>query len=85
MCKAIRRIVCLVFLFVVVFFVIAVLRGGEPLRWFGKKTEETGKVIRKKSEELADEADRINRTSRELKRDVNEVKKRSQELIKKVK
>jgi nitrogen regulatory protein PII-like uncharacterized protein len=85
MCKLIRRLICLVILFVAGFFVIAILRGGEPIRWFGMKSEETGKVLKKKSEELAEEADMIKKRTEAVKKGAEVAKEKSEKLMEKVK
>ncbi len=73
MFRLIRRLICLLVAGVAAFLVISVLKGGEPFRWFGKKTEEAGRVIHEKSEELAEKADRVHKTKEELKKGVEEI------------
>jgi hypothetical protein len=82
MCKFIKRIVCLVIFGALILFVIAILRGGEPFRWFGKKSEETGKMIQKKSGEMAEEADRLKETGDKIKDEAERVEKTTKEILK---
>ncbi|HHN66081.1 MAG TPA: hypothetical protein ENK09_12025 [Nitrospirae bacterium] len=80
MCKLIRRVICLIVLITALFLVLSVLRGGEPFRWFGHKSEEVGREIREKSEKLAEEADKLKETSKTLKKGAEELKKAKEKI-----
>ncbi|GBE00616.1 MAG TPA: hypothetical protein ENH50_02385 [Nitrospirae bacterium] len=83
MCKFIKRMICLLVLIAVAIGAVAFLEGGDPFRWLGRRSEETGKVIREKSDKLADEADKIKRTTRDVKKEVDVVKRKTEEFLKK--
>jgi len=83
MCKFIKRMICLFVLTAVAIGAVAFLEGGDPFRWLGRRSEETGKVIRKKSDKLADEVDKIKRTTRDVKKEVDVVKRKTEKFLKK--
>ncbi|VAX33206.1 hypothetical protein MNBD_NITROSPIRAE02-867 [hydrothermal vent metagenome] len=80
MFKLIRRIICLAIIAVVTFMVIAILKGGEPFRWFGQKSEEAGQLIQEKSDELAEKADNLQSTKKKLKEQTKKVRKIKKEI-----
>ncbi len=80
MFKLIRRIICLAIIAVAAFVVIAVLKGGEPFKWFGQKSEEAGKLIQEKSNELAEKADELQRTKKKLKEQTSKARNIKKEL-----
>ncbi len=80
MFKLIKRFICLALIAVVAFIVIAVLKGGEPFRWFGQKSQEAGQLIQKKSDELAEKADNIQSTKKKLKEETRKVRKIKKEI-----
>lgn len=49
------------------FYVIAYVSGGENFRWFGQKSESTGKVIKDLSERAAEKADDMKKSDGLLK------------------
>ncbi|VAX31688.1 hypothetical protein MNBD_NITROSPIRAE03-1120 [hydrothermal vent metagenome] len=80
MFKLIKRFICLAIIAVVAFIVIAVLKGGEPFKWVGQKSEEAGKLIQEKSNELAERADEIQKTKEKLKEQTEKVRKIKKEI-----
>ncbi|GBE37151.1 hypothetical protein BMS3Bbin07_01310 [bacterium BMS3Bbin07] len=81
MFKLIRRFICLAIIAVVAFMVIAILKGGEPFRWFGQKSEEAGQLIQEKSDELAEKADNIQSTKQKLKEQTKKARNIKKEII----
>ncbi|MBE0427090.1 MAG: hypothetical protein IBX72_10670 [Nitrospirae bacterium] len=75
MFKFIKRLIVFTAIAVIVFLVLSFWRGGEPFRWFGKKTEKAGEVIKYKSEEIGEEADKIKRTTDGIKETTEKVTK----------
>jgi hypothetical protein len=63
MFKLIGKIGCLSLIIIVGLLYLAINRGGLDFRWFGKKSEEAGKYLKIKSEDFADKADTIHKTS----------------------
>jgi len=59
MIRWIFKIIGLLLLAVIVFFVISFLKGGDPFRWLGHKSEQAAEIVRERSEELGQEADKI--------------------------
>ncbi|MEW6215040.1 MAG: hypothetical protein AB1478_07570 [Nitrospirota bacterium] len=79
MFKLIKRVICILLIVGVVFIALSLWQGGRPFRWFGKKSEKAGEVIKEKSEEIGKEADRIKEKIERIK----DAKKRLTEGIKK--
>ncbi|NOZ24571.1 MAG: hypothetical protein GXO94_00535 [Nitrospirae bacterium] len=80
MFKLIRRLICISVIAVAAFVVIALLKGGEPFKWFGEKSEEAGKLIHEKSDELAEKADELQRTKKKLKEQTEKVREIKKEI-----
>jgi hypothetical protein len=59
MFKLIRRFIGWAIIAAIVFLALALWQGGKPFRWFGRQSEEAGKIVREKSNEMAGEADKI--------------------------
>lgn len=66
MFKLIKRIICILLIVGVVFIAISLWQGGEPFRWFGKKSEKAGEVIKEKSEAISEDADRIKEKTEQI-------------------
>ena len=67
MFKLIRHLIVIVIITAIVFLALSLWQGGEPFRWFGKKSEQAGEVLKKKSEEVGNEADKIKKKSEDVK------------------
>ncbi len=80
MCKLIRKLVCLVILTALIVFIIGLTKGGDPFRWFGRKSEKVGHILKEKSEKLADEADRLKKTGETIKKEAEEIKKTKEKI-----
>ncbi|HEB75937.1 MAG TPA: hypothetical protein ENJ04_06260 [Nitrospirae bacterium] len=80
MFKLIRRAFCIAVIAVAAFVVIALLKGGEPFKWFGERSEEAGKLIQEKSNELAEKADELQRTKKKLEERTKKAREIKKEL-----
>ncbi len=78
MFKLIRRIICLVITLAIIIIALAIWKGGEGFRWFGKKTEQTGKTI----EKFGDTVDEIKEDKEKAKEKAKETLKQLKEKIK---
>jgi len=67
MFKLIKRLIVIVLIAGIVLIAISFWKGGEPFRWFGKKSEKAGEVIKEKSEEIGKEADKIKKKTEKVK------------------
>lgn len=85
MFKLLRRLIFFTVIALIIFFAISLWRGGEPFRWFGKKSEKAGEVIKQKSEEIGQKADRIKKTSEGIKQTTKKVKSSIEKTQEKVK
>lgn len=47
-------------------------KGGDKIRWFGKKTAETGTAIQKKTEAIGQTSDRIKETFDDQTKSINQ-------------
>jgi Sec-independent protein translocase protein TatA len=63
----IRKLIFWPIILVILILAILLWSGGDKLRWFGQKTEETGKTIREKAEDL----DRLKKGIEQKKETVN--------------
>jgi hypothetical protein len=59
MFKLIVRLIGLLIIGGIIFLALSFWQGGKPFRWFGEKTEQVGEVIKEKSKEVGNEADKI--------------------------
>jgi len=73
MFKLIRRLIAIAVIAAIVFLALSLWRGGEPFRWFGKKSEYAGDILKKKSEEVGAEADKIKKKTEDVKDTTREV------------
>jgi hypothetical protein len=67
MFRLIRQLIGLAVIAAIIFLVLSFWQGGKPFRWLGKKSEQAGEVVKKKSEELGKEADRIKGRTEDIK------------------
>jgi len=78
MFKFLRRLLCVAILAICVFGYLVVTRGGEPFRWFGKRAETTldqvGKKIKDYATSAADNADRLQESSRDAREAVEKLR-----------
>ena len=65
----------------IVFLALSLWQGGKPFRWLGSQSEQAGEVVRRKSNQLAEEADRIKKKTE----NVTDTTKKVTEDIRKVK
>ena len=79
--KFIRRLIVIIILSGIVFLALSLWQGGKPFRWFGGQSEQAGEIVRKKSNQLAEEADKIKKRTD----NVMDTKKKVTEDIRKVK
>lgn len=70
MFKLIWKIGCLAVIIIIVLLYLAVNRGGLDFRWFGTKSEEAGKYLKNKSENIAEKADTIHTTTETIQKKV---------------
>ena len=59
MFKLIRRLIGIIILASIVFLALSLWQGGKPFRWLGRESEQAGELVRKKSDQFAEEADKI--------------------------
>ncbi len=59
MFKLLKRLICIVVIALIIFFGLALWEGGEKFRWFGRKSEKAGRIIKKESESVGEKADKI--------------------------
>jgi hypothetical protein len=57
--KLIRRLIGWAIIAAIVFIALSLWQGGKPFRWFAKQSEQAGEVVGNKSNQLAEEADKI--------------------------
>jgi ribosomal protein S11 len=76
MFKLIFKLISLIVIVALVIIGLAVWKGGEPFRWFGKKAETAGKVII----EIGDRIDKIRQGSKEAGKKLKEIKKEIEEI-----
>ncbi len=74
MFKLLKRLIFFTIIALLIFFAISLWRGGEPFRWFGKQSEKAGEVIKQKSEDMGQKADRIKKTSEGIKHTTKKLK-----------
>jgi len=67
MFKLVRRLIGIAILAAIVFLALSLWQGGKPFRWFGQKSEQAGDVIKKKSEEVGEEADKLKKRTEDIK------------------
>jgi hypothetical protein len=79
MIKLIVRLIGLLIIGGIIFLALSLWQGGKPFRWFGEKTEHAGEVIKEKSKEVGNEADKI----KEKKEYLQSTSKKIKEGIKK--
>ena len=87
MFRLIKRLIGIIVIAAIVFLALSLWQGGGPFRWFGKKSERAAEVIKKKSEQVGDEADKIRRKSGNIERTTKKVGegiKRTGEKIKEI-
>ena len=58
----------------IIFFALSFWQGGKPFRWFGDKTEQAGEVIKEKSKEVGNEADKIKEKTEYVKSTTKKIK-----------
>lgn len=75
MFKMVKRIIGIILIIAIIFIALALWRGGEPFKWFGKKSENAGKIIREKSKAVGEEADRIKEKKEHIKEVTEQVTK----------
>lgn len=81
MFKCLRRIICLLIIAGIAAAYFAFTSGGTKFRWFGKKTEETGRAIHQTMDKTAEKADEVKKTTEES---VKKVDKLSKDIKKKI-
>jgi|GEM_PF-729637 hypothetical protein len=67
MFKLIKRLIGLIIIAAIVFLALSLWQGGNPFRWFGKKSEQAGEVIKKESEVVGEKADKIKKKTDDIK------------------
>ena len=67
MFRLIKQLIGLAVLAAIVFLALSFWQGGNPFRWFGKKSEQAGEVLKKKSEVVGAEADKIKKKTDNIK------------------
>lgn len=75
MLRFIGRIIGLLIIIALVFLALSLWQGGQPFRWFGKKTEQAGEIIREKSEDVGREADGLKKKTEDMKETTDKVTK----------
>ncbi len=80
MCKFLKRLFCVIVILAIAGVIIAFLRGGEPFRKLGQKSEHLGRTIRKKSEEFAKEADKLKQTRKVIEKQKKEIERLKEKL-----
>lgn len=84
MFRLIRQIIGIIIIAALIFLALSLWQGGKPFRWFGSKSEKAGEVIKEKSEELGNEADKIKKKTEDTKdktKQVRESVKKAKEKI----
>jgi hypothetical protein len=83
MFKLIRRLIGMAVIAAIVFLALSLWQGGRPFRWLGRQSEQAGEVLTRKSNQLADEADKIKKktenvtdTTRKMTEDIRKVKEK---------
>ncbi len=87
MFKLIRRLIGFIIIAAIVFLILALWQGGNPFRWFGKKSERAGEIVKQRSEEAAEKADKIKKKTDDIKgatKKVGEGIKKTGEKIKEI-
>lgn len=67
MIKLMVRLVGLLIIGGIIFLALSLWQGGKPFRWFGEKTEQAGEIIKEKSAEMGNEADKIKEKAENVK------------------
>lgn len=67
MFKLLKRLIVLIIIAAIVFLALSLWQGGKPFRWFGKKSEQAGEIVKEKSEEAGKEADKIKKKTEDIK------------------
>jgi hypothetical protein len=67
MFKLITRLIGLIVIAGIISLALAMWDGGKPFRWLGIKSQRAGEVIKKKSEEIGEEADKIKKKFESIK------------------
>lgn len=67
MFKLIKRLIGVIIIAAIVFIALSLWQGGKPFRWFGKKSEQAGGIVKEKSEEIGKEADKIKKKTEDMK------------------
>jgi len=87
MFKLLRRLIGWAIIAGIIFLALALWQGGKPFRWFGRQSEEAGKIVREKSNEMAEEADKIKKktdnvkgTRKKVAEDVKKVKEKIEHI-----
>jgi len=75
MFKLIKRLIGIIIIAAIIFLALALWQGGKPFRWFGKKSEQAGEIVREKSEEAGKEADDIKKKTENMKGTTKKVTK----------
>ncbi|MEW6053594.1 MAG: hypothetical protein AB1552_07390 [Nitrospirota bacterium] len=75
MLRFIGRIIGMLIVIALVFLALSLWQGGQPFRWFGKKTEQAGEIIREKSEDVGREADGLKKKTEDMKETTGKVTK----------
>ena len=57
--RLIKRLIGIIIIAGIVFLALSLWQGGKPFRWFGRQSEQAGEVVKKKSDQFAEEADKI--------------------------
>jgi hypothetical protein len=57
--KLIGRLIGVAAIAGIVFLALSLWQGGKPFRWFGRQSEQAGELVRKKSYQFAEDADKI--------------------------
>jgi len=84
MFSLIKNIISLAIIIGLIFLFISLWKGGEPFRWFGKKSEQAGEIIKKKSEDISKTADELKKQTEDLKEKTKMLKKELAETKNKI-
>jgi hypothetical protein len=57
--KFVGRIIGMAIIAGIIFLALSLWQGGKPFRWLERQFEQAGEVVRNKSNQLAEEADKI--------------------------
>jgi len=85
MFKLIKRLIVIVLISGIIFLALSLWQGGDPFRWFGKKSKKAGEVIKEKSEEIGQKADTIQKKTEKIKNTTDRISEGIKETGEKIK